>query len=121
MKMNKLTEKEEEVIVNKGTEAPFTGDYDSFFEAGTYICKRCESPLYKSTSKFQAGCGWPSFDEEIPNSVKRSVEKDGRVEITCLKCGGHLGHVFTGEGYTEKNTRHCVNSISLIFIPKNDK
>jgi methionine-R-sulfoxide reductase len=121
MKYNKLSPKEEEVILHKGTEAPYSGEYDTFFEAGTYVCRRCEAPLYESKAKFQAGCGWPAFEEEIPGAVKRTPESDGRVEITCVKCSGHLGHVFTGEGYTEKNVRHCVNSVSLKFIPKYEK
>ena len=115
---NKLTKEEESVIVNKGTETPFTGKYFAFWERGTYVCKRCGSPLYRSESKFEADCGWPSFDDEIPGAVKRTPDPDGaRTEISCAKCGAHLGHVFIGEGFTEKNTRHCVNSISMDFIP----
>jgi len=115
----KLTPKEEAVIVNKGTEMPFTGKYDVFWERGTYVCKRCRTPLYHSESKFKSGCGWPSFDEEISGAVKRTKDADGvRTEITCANCGAHLGHVFIGEGYTKKNVRHCVNSISMDFIPE---
>jgi methionine-R-sulfoxide reductase len=114
----KLTKEEESVIVHKGTEKPFTGEFYAFWEKGTYVCKRCGTPLYHSESKFEAGCGWPSFDEEIPGAVKRLPDPDGvRTEIQCAKCGAHLGHVFTGEGVTEKNVRHCVNSISMDFIP----
>jgi len=114
----KLTSEEESVIVHKGTEMPFTGKYYAFWEKGTYVCKRCGAPLYRSESKFEAGCGWPSFDDEILGAVKRSVDADGvRTEITCANCGAHLGHVFMSEGSTEKNVRHCVNSISMDFIP----
>lgn len=119
MKFNKLTPAEEQIIVFKGTEPPYSGEYEQNFKDGTYICKRCEAPLYRSYDKFDAGCGWPSFDAEVPGAIKRSADADGdRVEITCIKCGAHLGHVFSGEKYTSKNTRHCVNSISLKFIPK---
>jgi len=121
MKMNKLTPEEEKVIVHKGTEMPFTGEYDKLFKPGIYVCRRCETPLYKSEDKFDARCGWPSFDQEIKGAVKRIPDPDGfRIEIQCATCGAHLGHVFNGEGFTPKNTRHCVNSISLKFIP-NDK
>lgn len=113
----KLTREEKRVIVDKGTEAPFAGKYYAFWEKGTYVCKRCGAALYRSESKFEAGCGWPSFDDEIPDAVKKTTDADGvRTEITCANCGAHLGHVFTGEGFTEKNVRHCVNSISMNFI-----
>lgn len=114
---NKLTPEEKMVITHKATEPPFTGKYDSHWEKGAYICKQCNAPLYRSEDKFNSHCGWPSFDNEIPGAVKRVLDSDGvRTEIVCASCGAHLGHVFLGEGLTEKNIRHCVNSISLSFI-----
>lgn len=119
MKLNKLTPGEERIIVHKGTEPPFSGEYDKLFEKGVYVCRRCNTPLYESKNKFDAGCGWPSFDQEIPGRVKHLPDPDGiRMEIICATCNAHLGHVFKGEKLTPKNTRHCVNSLSLRFIPQ---
>lgn len=116
---NHLTPEEQRIIVHKGTEAPYSGEYDDFFVEGTYLCRRCSTPLYISDAKFHSGCGWPSFDQEITGAVKRLPDPDGqRTEIQCAACGAHLGHVFEGEQFTKKNMRHCVNSLSLRFVPK---
>ncbi|QIA09968.1 methionine-R-sulfoxide reductase [Draconibacterium halophilum] len=118
MEYNKLNDFEKYVILEKGTERPYTGKYTDHKGNGTYVCKQCGAALYNSTDKFDSHCGWPSFDDEIDGAVHRTVDADGRrTEITCTNCGGHLGHVFFGEGFTDKDTRHCVNSVSLEFIP----
>ncbi len=118
-KFNELNENESYVILRKGTERAFTGEYWQTKDPGTYICRRCNAPLYKSTDKFESECGWPSFDDEIKGSVRRETDADGyRTEILCANCDGHLGHVFLGEGFTKKNTRHCVNSLSMKLIPE---
>ncbi len=115
---NTLTAEERYVIESKGTERPFTGEYDDFYEAGTYICRKCNAELYRSVDKFDAHCGWPAFDKEVPEAVKHLPDPDGmRIEVECANCGGHLGHVFMGEGFTPTNARHCINSISMKFVP----
>jgi peptide-methionine (R)-S-oxide reductase len=119
MSYNKLTPEQERVIVRKATEVPFTGEYDNFYEDGTFICRKCNSPLFSSKSKFNSGCGWPSFDESFPGAIKRIPDPDGiRTEIECSNCKAHLGHEFLEEGFTNKNLRDCVNSLSIYFIPK---
>ena len=124
MKLNKLTKEEENIIVKKGTEMPFTGEYDNNFKEGTYICRRCNAPLYRSKDKFDAHCGWPAFDDEIPGAIKHvhpdalHVSLGATDELQCARCGAYLGHQFNGEGFTPKNTRACVNSLSMRFVPK---
>ena len=116
---NKLTQDEERILVYKGTERAFVGQYTNIKDAGTFACRRCNAPLYHSDTKFESHCGWPSFDDEIAGAVERKLDIDGfRTEILCNNCGGHLGHVFIGEGFTKKNTRHCVNSLSMKFYKK---
>ena len=119
---NKLTPEEKRVIIDKATETPFSGEYDNFYEDGIFICRRCNALLFSSKSKFDSGCGWPSFDENFPNAIKRVPDPDGiRTEIECASCGAHLGHEFVGEDLTDKNTRDCVNSLSIRFIPKSEE
>lgn len=118
MKYNELTPEEEAIVVHRGTEPPGSGEYDNFFEEGTFVCRRCSAPLYLSDSKFHSDCGWPSFDDDLLGAVKLVPDADGlRTEIQCGTCGGHLGHVFRGEEFTQKDTRHCVNSLSIRFVP----
>ena len=115
---NPLTVEEKYIIEHKGTERPFTGEYDDFYESGSYICRKCNTELYKSADKFDAHCGWPAFDKEVPGAVKHLPDPDGhRIEVECANCGGHLGHVFMGEGFTPTNAHHCINSISMKFVP----
>ncbi len=121
IKYNSLTPQEENVLLRKATDRPYTGQYFSKKDEGIYICRRCNNPLYRSDDKFDSHCGWPSFDDEIQGAVKRVSDADGfRIEIICKNCGGHLGHVFLGEGFTDKDTRHCVNTSSLVFVSKMD-
>lgn len=121
MKYTNLTPEEKDVIEHGKTEPPYSGEYEHFFKEGTFICRKCTMPLYSSEAKFDAHCGWPSFDKCFENAIQEKKEPDGRTEISCARCGGHLGHVFRGEGFTTTNTRHCVNSLSVKFIAKNTK
>jgi len=115
---NQLNDEEKYIIEYKGTERPFTGEYDNFYEDGSYSCRRCNAELYRSVDKFDAHCGWPAFDKEVDGAVKHLPDLDGhRIEVECANCGGHLGHVFMGEGFTPTNARHCINSISMKFVP----
>ena len=115
---NQLNDEEKYIIEYKGTERPFTGEYDNFYEDGSYSCRRCNAELYRSVDKFDAHCGWPAFDKEVDGAVKHPPDPDGhRIEVECANCGGHLGHVFMGEGFTPTNARHCINSISMKFVP----
>ena len=117
-KYNELTPQQKDVILNKATDRPFTGEYYQKDDNGLYICRQCNNPLYNSADKFEAHCGWPSFDDEIEGAVTQIPDADGsRVEIVCNNCHGHLGHVFVGEGFTDKDTRHCVNTSSILFVP----
>lgn len=121
MKLNELSDFEKQVIVDKGTENPFTGEYNELFDGGLYVCRQCDAPLYRSEHKFPSHCGWPSFDDEIKGAVRHQLDQDGhRNEIVCAQCDGHLGHVFEGEHLTEKNIRHCVNSVSMKFVSSDE-